>query len=49
MTSEFEIFTQRMMEDDLSFFLWINGNFAETVLDYYIHLKMNEAQEKYGS
>lgn len=47
--NESEIHTLRRMEDEPDFFMWINGDYGEALLDYYIHLKMDEAQSKYGS
>lgn len=47
--NELEIHTLRRMEDEPDFFMWINRDYGEVLLDYYIHLKMDEAQSKYGS
>lgn len=47
--NESEIHTLRRMEDEPKFFMWINGDFTEALLDYYIRLKMDEAQSKYGN
>ena len=46
--NELELHTQRRMEEAQNFFMEINGDFGEALLDYYIYLKMNEAQAKFG-
>ena len=46
--NEYTIFTLRMIQDDPSFFYWINEPLAETLFEYVLHLQMNEAQRLYG-
>lgn len=45
---ELMLHTKRWMEDTPGFFMWINGDFAETVLDFHILQEMDKVMELYG-